>query len=162
MTNKEAIAILECLQEPEAWEPQISEDAYTALQIAIDALGADTNVGSKGDMIRRKDTIDLIEDAENKRLRGDIDLVYPFLIKGVRRLPSVQPTQKTFTVIDLKIGEEADPYDIALHEDWAKHLMYCDMEGFAVEEDGTLILLDECGRHEYCPEGRFEVRWDEG
>lgn len=67
---------------------------------------------------------------------------------------------KTFTVIDIKTGKEADTYEIALHEEWAKHLMYCDMEGFAVEEDGTLILLDECGRHEYCPEGRFEVRWD--
>ena len=94
-----------------SWTP----DSVDALQMAIDALGADNNVGSK-----------------------------------------------TFTVIDLKTGEEADPYDIALHEDWAKHLMYCDMEGFAVEEDGTLILLDECGRHGYCPEGRFEVRWDEG
>ena len=69
---------------------------------------------------------------------------------------------KTFTVIDLKTGEEADPYEIALHEDWAKHLMYCDMEGFAIEEDGSLILVDECGRYEYCPVGRFEVRWDEG
>ena len=115
MTNKEAIRILERLQEPEAWESQISEDAYTALQMAIDALGKDRNVPSK-----------------------------------------------TFTVIDLKTGKEADPYDIALHEDWAKHLMYCDMEGFAIEEDGSLILVDECGRFEYCPVGRFEVRWDEG
>lgn len=69
--------------------------------------------------------------------------------------------KKTFTVIDNKTGEEADPYDIALNEDWAKSLMYCDMEGFAIEEDGTLILLDECGRHKYCPVGRFEVRWEE-
>ena len=38
MTNKEAIAILERLQEPEAWEPQISEDAYTALEMAIEAF----------------------------------------------------------------------------------------------------------------------------
>lgn len=38
MENKEAIAILERLQEPEAWEPQISDDAYTALEMAIEAL----------------------------------------------------------------------------------------------------------------------------
>lgn len=38
MTTKEAIKILERLQEPEAWEPQISEDAYTALEMAIKAM----------------------------------------------------------------------------------------------------------------------------
>lgn len=74
-------------------------------------------------------------------------------------LPSAQP--KTFHVIDIVTGKEADPYEIALNEDWAKDLMYCDMEGFAIEEDGSLILVDECGRHEYCPIGRFEVVWDE-
>jgi hypothetical protein len=67
-----------------------------------------------------------------------------------------------FTVIDNKTGKEADTYEIALKEEWANNLIYCDMEGFAIEEDGTLILLDECGRHTYCPEGRFTVVWDEG
>ena len=66
-----------------------------------------------------------------------------------------------FHVIDKKTGREADPYKIALKEDWAKGLIYCDMEGFAIEEDGTLILLDECGRHAYCPDGRFTVVWEE-
>lgn len=68
---------------------------------------------------------------------------------------------KTFHVIDTLTGEEADPYEIALHEDWAKGLVYCDMEGFALQEDGRLILMDECGKFEYCPEGRFKVVWDE-
>ena len=60
MTTKEAIAILERLQEPEAWEPQISEDAYTALQMAIDALATDNNVPDRnvGDMISRQMAID--------------------------------------------------------------------------------------------------------
>lgn len=66
-----------------------------------------------------------------------------------------------FSVIDNKTGKEADLYKIALKEKWAKGLMYCDMEGFAIEEDGTLILLDECGRHTYCPEGRFTIIMDE-
>lgn len=38
MKPQEAIPILERLQEPEAWEPQISRDAYEALELAIDAL----------------------------------------------------------------------------------------------------------------------------
>ena len=85
-----------------------------------------------------------------------------FADKPLKELPAAHPAQKTFSVIDNKTGKEADPYEIALSEDWAKNLMYCDMEGFAILEDGTLILVDECGRHEYCPIGRFEVRWDEG
>lgn len=62
-----------------------------------------------------------------------------------------------FIVIDKKTGKEADEYEIALHEDWAKHLMYCDMEGFAIEQDGTLVLIDECGQLAYCPSDRFEI-----
>jgi len=66
---------------------------------------------------------------------------------------------KTFIVIDSKTGKEADTYDIALHEDWAKHLCYCDIEGWAIEEDGTLLLVDECGRVAYADRERFKVVW---
>lgn len=66
----------------------------------------------------------------------------------------------SFTVIDNQTGKEPDLWKIATNEDWAKHLMYCDMEGFAISEDGTLLLLDECGNFAYCPEGRFTVTID--
>lgn len=62
-----------------------------------------------------------------------------------------------FWVVDKKTGREADPEDIALHEDWAHNLIYCDMDGFALLQNGQLILVDECGNFEYCPEGRFDV-----
>jgi len=39
MTTKRAIDILERMQEPEAWEPQITADAFEALEMAIEALG---------------------------------------------------------------------------------------------------------------------------
>ena len=67
----------------------------------------------------------------------------------------------TFKVIDKKTGKEADTYKIALKEDWAKHLIYCDIEGFAIEEDGSLVLLDECGNVAYCPVDRFEIVFEE-
>jgi hypothetical protein len=67
-----------------------------------------------------------------------------------------------FRVIDTKTGREADIVEIALREDWAKRLVYCDMEGFAIEEDGALILLDECGNCASCPAGRFRVEFIEG
>ena len=64
-----------------------------------------------------------------------------------------------FTVIDKLTGIEANPMEIALHELWAERLMAFDMEGFAIQQDGTLILMDECGSFTYCPDGRFEIRW---
>lgn len=38
MTNAEAITMLKRMQEPEAWEPQITEEAFNALDMAITAL----------------------------------------------------------------------------------------------------------------------------
>lgn len=38
MTKEQAVGILMNMQEPEAWEPQITKEAYEALQMAIDAL----------------------------------------------------------------------------------------------------------------------------
>ena len=39
MTNEEAVRILRRIQEPEAWEPQITRAAFEALDMAIEALG---------------------------------------------------------------------------------------------------------------------------
>lgn len=63
----------------------------------------------------------------------------------------------TFDVIDIKTGEYPDLEKIALSEDWARNLMYCDMEGFHIDEDGTLYLADECGAFSRCPYDRFKI-----
>ena len=68
--------------------------------------------------------------------------------------------KNSFTVIDKLTGEYPDLENIALHEEWAKGLVYCDMEGFALEEDGSLLLLDECDNSRYCPPNRFEIIWN--
>lgn len=44
MTKAEAIQLLRRLQEPETWEPQITEDAYKALEMAIGALSNDCDL----------------------------------------------------------------------------------------------------------------------
>lgn len=82
------------------------------------------------------------------------------VIAEIRRRLKEQKHGETFTVIDTKTGKEADEYNIALHEDWAKHLFYCDMEGWAIENDGTLLLVDECGQFAYADRERFKVVWD--
>ena len=93
--------------------------------------------------------------------------LHPLELENVRQIKAdalsllkEQEHGETFTVIDMKTGKEADEYEIALHEDWAKHLCYCDMEGWAIEGDGTLLLVDECGRFEYADRERFKVVWD--
>lgn len=66
----------------------------------------------------------------------------------------------SFKVIDRRTMSEADIEKIALTEAWADDLTYCDMQGFAIEEDGNLILLDECGNYAYCPPGRFIIEYN--
>lgn len=66
----------------------------------------------------------------------------------------------TFTVIDKKTGEYPDVQKIALKEEWASNLIYCDIDCFAIQEDGYLVLIDDCGNMAYCPPDRFEVRFD--
>lgn len=65
-----------------------------------------------------------------------------------------------FTVIDNTTGNYPDVERIALEEEWAQHLCYCDIDSFAITEDGTLLLLDDCGRCACCPDGRFTVVWE--
>lgn len=40
MNDKEVIGYLERLQEPEPWEPKLSDKAYEALEIAIDRMNS--------------------------------------------------------------------------------------------------------------------------
>ena len=70
-------------------------------------------------------------------------------------------TRIEFKVIDNNTGKEADIGKIALKEDWAKSLMYCDMQGFAILDDGNLVLLDECRKFEYCPSERFSIKFED-
>lgn len=66
-----------------------------------------------------------------------------------------------FKVIDNTTGKEADTWNIALHEEWAQSLVYCDMEGFLITEDGYLMLADECGHVVYCDPERFKVVFED-
>ena len=94
----------------------------------------------------------------------DFDLVYKLYFEQKDRIAELEDkiengtlVEFPFCVFDKKKNKEADCYKIALKEDWAKCLCYCDMDGFAIAQDGMLILLDECGRYTYCPDNRFKV-----
>ena len=94
----------------------------------------------------------------------DFDLVYKLYFEQKDRIAELEDkiengtlVEFPFCVFDKKKNKEADCYKIALKEDWAKCLCYCDMGRFAITQDGILILLDECGRYTYCPDNRFKV-----
>ena len=113
------------------------------------------------DFIDRENAIDVLEILADK-MSDEGKIVMAQAVAVLKDLQPAEPERKTFHVIDKTTGKEADPYEIALKEDWAKSLCYCDMEGFAILEDGTLILADECGRFEFIQENdRFEIVWDE-
>ena len=100
---------------------------------------------------------------EQERLHGLRGLGW--VEAAMDRLPTLTPPNDMdlgFDVIDTKTGEYPDLEKIALTEEWAQGLVYCDMDGFAVLEDGSLILLDECGNCVSCPPGRFEIRLQDG
>ncbi len=64
-----------------------------------------------------------------------------------------------FHVTDTRTGKEPDLEAIALHEEWARGLVYPDMLGFTVAEDGSLYLLDECGNYAPASRERFRVNY---
>ena len=76
-------------------------------------------------------------------------------IEYVEYAPTLTPPNEwltlEFDVVDTTTGKYPDWERIAREEAWAKGLVYCDMDGIAIREDGSLILLDECGNCVSCP-----------
>lgn len=65
----------------------------------------------------------------------------------------------TFTVIDKDTGREVSAQVIRKIANNGG-LMGMDIDQFAVTEDGSIILLDECGNFTCCVQGAFEIRID--
>jgi hypothetical protein len=67
-----------------------------------------------------------------------------------------------FHVVWSQNGELVDDLEatcLRYRDSWTKGLVYCDMDGFAVLSDGTLILCDECGNYAYPSPDLFRVEW---
>lgn len=130
---------------------------YDAAEIATKAIIAGEEnavveaVGKIGIKVNRDELIKALAYDRGQYFRGYCDAKMDSLRKGAR----------PFSVIDKETGKEADTYQIALSEEWANGIIYCDMDSFAIMENGDLVLLDECGRFAYCPPDRFEVRFEE-
>ena len=98
-TISRAAALTALGEEPPVWydgEDEIAErDQWRRDVAAIKALPSaqlaqDLPKGCT-DTISRQAAVDLVEEVENKRLKGEIDLTYAPMIKGIKALPSTQP-----------------------------------------------------------------------
>lgn len=114
------------------------------------------------DADRAIDMIDEWLDSVGTVLVGKGLSSYGELIGCIEDTPTITPTNEPLTlefdVVDTKTGQHPDWEHIARTEDWADGLVYCDIDGIAILEDGSLILLDECGNCVPCPRDRFEIR----
>lgn len=114
------------------------------------------------DAYRAIDMIDEWLDSVGTVLVGKGLSSYGELIGCIEDTPTLTPPNEPLTlefdVVDTKTGQYPDWEHIARTEDWADGLVYCDIDGIAIQEDGSLILLDECGNCVPCPRDRFEIR----
>jgi len=62
-----------------------------------------------------------------------------------------------YQVIDKKTGKDVLDEMEELGKEF--DLMSMDMESVAIQDDGGLVLLDECGRFAFLPRDRFEIHW---
>ena len=65
-----------------------------------------------------------------------------------------------FKVIDPRTGKEPIyDHNHLFREKWFKqsNLIYCDIDGWCLSEDGFLMLTDDCGNVGYPPADRFKV-----
>lgn len=70
----------------------------------------------------------------------------------------------SFKVIDTRTGKEPIyDHNHLFKEKWFKDssLVWCDLEGWFIGEDGQLVLLDECGNYAIPPQDRFKVVFNE-
>lgn len=113
------------------------------------------------DAYRAIDMIDEWIDSVGTVLVGKGLSSYGELIGCIEDTPTLTPQSESLTlefdVVDTKTGQYPDWEHIARTEDWADGLVYCDIDGIAILEDGSLVLLDECGNCVPCPRDRFEI-----
>lgn len=112
MTNKQAQITINAIKFM-LDNAQYSEDVEGALNMAINALTAQPDLQQTcnqlaTDTISRQEAIDLVEGLESARLKGEIDLLYPKVVKGLIGLPSAQPEQAVKGCRNCKYGKYND------------------------------------------------------
>ena len=112
MTKAEAIAMLKRIQEPEAWEPQINQAAFEALDMSIKALEQEPCE----DTISRQAAIQWVKTECNPYGKPTLDFESgKKVIEHLEQMPSAQPERKT------------EDFEKGLH-DMFDHIWNCEIE----------------------------------
>lgn len=62
-----------------------------------------------------------------------------------------------YEIIDTRTGERAKAR-MLVQEPWAEKTQGCGWPALAIDENGDVMLTDDCGNYDMVPEGRVEVR----
>lgn len=91
-----------------------------------------------------------------------VESTYSYIYHGT---PIPDNATNEFNVIDKRTGKEPIfDHNHIFKEKWFKEsgLIWCDIDGWYISEDGTLALVDDCGKVAYPPIDRFEIVWQKG
>ena len=145
MTKAEAIAILKRIQEPEAWEPQINQVAFKALDMAIEALSQE----SSEDVISRQAAIEYLMTNMNwydeDGYESDDDYKRECITELINGVPSAQPEQRWIPFKTRPLTKEEKEE----HPEW-DGILDCKLP-----DDGQRILVNVSVR------GHESVQYDE-
>lgn len=76
----------------------------------------------------------------------------------------MEELKPVFWVKDKHTSKEANLEEVVLEsykgKTWASNLVYCDIESWAIDTYGELLVTDECGNFAYAPMERFEIIWN--
>ena len=107
-----------------------------------------------------------------KKETGHEDLTFTALsYHGIKYVDDVEPKEfdGLFRVIDMDHNEVADmnrlKVEIRDNDDqkhWSWGLVYTNLDGFSIDEDGDLYLHDSCGGSRMADPERFKIQWNEG
>ena len=141
MTNEKAIDLLRRMQEPEAYEPQITEEAFEALELAIRVLGTDKNVGTTdvpdiniGELISRQAAINALREyMVGKRCNTDGTMMARLIEDQViNKPPTIQPKIiRCMECMHYEASITGNPWGVCCHKDWIANNI-----GHNVDENG--------------------------
>ena len=104
MTKAEAIAMLKRIQEPEAWEPQINQAAFEALDMAIEALSQE----SSEDVISRQAAIEAIRNIKAIKGTSDDKILLIDKAEAQTELMMLPSAEKPFKLPEIYVAEGFD------------------------------------------------------
>lgn len=158
MTKTEAIAMIKRIQEPEAWEPQINQAAFEALDMAIEALSKELSE----DVISRQAAID----APFKKFDVSTGVTW-IPLEHIELLPPAQPDLSEYSDRLWKAAYERGKSEAQTERKKGKWIEPTPEGGFSYDAK-AYSECSECGKKEFlgwrknfCPNCGADMRGEQ-